>query len=119
LAYSNAGHNPPALLTRDGICRLTVGGPALGVFADASYEEGEVRLTAGDTLLMFSDGVTEAANARDEEFGEQRLVACASEQLARSPAVILDRILGSVRDFVGPTPQSDDITVAVARFRKT
>jgi phosphoserine phosphatase RsbU/P len=117
LVYSNAGHNPPALLTRNGVRRLTVGGPALGVFPDAVFEQAEVRLAAGDTLLMFSDGVTEATNASDEEFGEARLMACATEKPGRSPVEILDRILDSVRVFVGRTPQSDDITVAIARFR--
>lgn len=66
---------------------------------------------------MFSDGVTEATNALDEEFGEERLVACATEFLASSPVDMLDRILTSVRDFCGSTPQADDITATVIRFR--
>ena len=115
--YSNAGHSPPALLTRGGPLRLTSGGPILGAFPDASFEVGEARLSAGDTLLLFSDGVTEASNARDEEFGEERLVACAAEHSARSPAEMLDRILSAVREFCGSTPQTDDITAAAVRFR--
>ena len=115
--YSNAGHNVPALLTRAGVLRLTTGGPILGAFTDASFEEGALRLEAQDTLLMFSDGVTEASNARDEEFGEERLIACATEHLARSPIDMLDRILSAVREFCGSTPQADDITATAMRFR--
>jgi serine phosphatase RsbU (regulator of sigma subunit)/predicted ester cyclase len=115
--YSNAGHSPPALLTRGEVRRLRSGGPILGAFPDASFEEGGARLATGDTLLMFSDGVTEARNANDEEFGEARLIAHTEEHVARSPAEFLDGILGALREFVGPTHQSDDITVAVTRYR--
>jgi len=115
--YCNAGHSPPALLSRGDVRRLGSGGPILGAFPDASYEEGETRFAKGDTLLMFSDGVTEARNGIDEEFGEERLIARAVEHLARSPAEFLDGILGAVREFVGTTHPSDDVTVAVTRFR--
>jgi predicted ester cyclase len=116
LVYSCAGHNPPALLTGAKIRRLTSGGPILGAFSDASFEEGEERLLPGDTLVMFSDGVTEARDPRDEEFGEERLILCATANLARPPTEILDGVLGAVKEFVGSTPQSDDITVAVTRY---
>jgi len=115
--YSNAGHNAPVALTGKGVLRLTTGGPILGAIPDASFEEEELRLQPNDTLLMFSDGVTEAVNAREEEFGEARLIACATEHRTRSPVEILDRVLGAVREFCGPTPQSDDITTTVTRFR--
>ncbi|HET9795139.1 MAG TPA: SpoIIE family protein phosphatase [Thermoanaerobaculia bacterium] len=115
--HANAGHYPPALFTRGGVERLAASGPVLGAFAHAAYEAGEVRLEKGDTLLMFSDGVTEATNAEDEEFGEERLLGCAVENLGRSPAEIVDRILASVREFVGATPPTDDITATVTRFR--
>ena len=114
--YSNAGHCPPALLSGREVRRLASSGPILGAFPGASFAEGEARLTSGDTLLLFSDGVTEAQNGTEEEFGEERLIARASEQLARPPTEFLDEILSAVREFVGPTPQSDDVTVAVARF---
>jgi predicted ester cyclase len=115
--YATAGHNPPALLTPGGVRRLTSAGPILGAFPGASFTQGEARLAAGDTLLLFSDGVTEARNAADEEFGESRLLAAASEQRSRPPIEFLDGILDAVRSFVGPTPPSDDITIAVTRFR--
>lgn len=115
--YCNAGHSPPALLSRGDVRRLGSGGPILGAFPDASYEEGEARLKTGDTLLMFSDGVTEARNGVDEEFGEERLIAHAAKHFVHSPVEFLDGILGAVREFVGPTHPSDDVTVAVTRFR--
>jgi len=115
--YANAGHHPPALFRRGGVERLATGGPVLGAFAHAAYEEGEARLEKDDALVMFSDGVTEARNADDEEFGEARLVACAASLRARSSVEVLAAIFLSVRGFVGDTPQSDDITAAVMRFR--
>ncbi len=115
--YSNAGHASPVHLSRGEARRLRPGGPILGAFADPSFEDGVVRLEAGDVLLLFSDGVTEARNARDEEFGERRLLSRLSEGTDRPPQVMLDSLLGAVRDFVGPTPQADDITILVARFR--
>jgi phosphoserine phosphatase RsbU/P len=118
LVYANAGHTPPVLLSRGAVRRLGSGGPILGAFPDASFEDGETRLEEGDTLLMFSDGVTEARNDRDEEFGEQRLLDCASQYFAEAPADILDGALRAVRAFVGSMPQSDDITLAVTRFQR-
>jgi len=115
--YSNAGHSPPALLAAGEVRRLSPLGPILGAFPKASFAQGEARMGPGDTLVMFSDGVTEARNARDEEFGEERLLAQAAAHLDRPPAELLGRILDAVRRFVGATPQSDDITVAVTRFR--
>jgi ketosteroid isomerase-like protein len=115
--YCNAGHSSPALLTRGGVRRLAPGGPLLGAFPESCYSEGEARLGTGDTLLMFSDGVTEARNAADEEFGETGLLARCCEHRMRPPADLLDGILGAVREFIGTTPQADDITVAMARYR--
>jgi sigma-B regulation protein RsbU (phosphoserine phosphatase) len=89
----------------------------LGAFTHAEYGEGEVRLEPGDTLLMFSDGVTEARNAQDEEFGERRLIACAAENRDRPTTEVLARIFSAVREFVGETPPSDDVTATVTRFR--
>ena len=115
--YCNAGHNPPALLSGGEVRRLGSGGPILGAFPEASYEESEARLERGDTLLLFSDGVTEARNTADEEFGEGRLMARAAEHVGLPPAEFLDGILDAVREFVGSTAPCDDVTLAVTRFR--
>jgi ketosteroid isomerase-like protein len=117
LVYSNAGHNPPVLAARDGIRRLTAGGPILGPFADAVFEEETLRLHDRDTLVMFTDGVTEARSAGDEEFGEDRLMACLSTDAASAPIVLLNRVFAAVREFSQDADPSDDITVTVTRFR--
>jgi ketosteroid isomerase-like protein len=122
LIYSNAGHNPPALMTRDGIRRLTTGGPILGAFPDATFEQETLHVNARDTLVMFTDGVTEARGAGDEEFGEHRLIECLTtdaDAAASPPAVLLTRIFDAVREFCqhgDHGDQSDDITVTITRF---
>jgi ketosteroid isomerase-like protein len=118
LTYSNAGHNAAVLLTRDGTRRLSAGGPILGAFADAVFEEETLQLSDGDTLVMFTDGVTEARGPYDEEFGEFRLMACLRAYAASSPTVLLNRTFDAVREFCEQIDQSDDITVAVTRFRE-
>jgi predicted ester cyclase len=122
LISSNAGHNPPALVTRDGIHRLTAGGPILGAFADATFDEETRYLQNADTLVMFTDGVTEACNAQDEEFGDDRLLAClrhaaASSALPVPPAVLLSHTFTAIREFCQQADQSDDMTMTVTRFR--
>ncbi|HET7451600.1 MAG TPA: SpoIIE family protein phosphatase [Thermoanaerobaculia bacterium] len=115
--YSNAGHLWPALLAGSRVIRLGDGGPILGAFPDARYREAEVRLSAGDRLLLFSDGASEALNAEDEEFGEDRLIACAAGPGESSPTEILARVFRAIREFTGPGTPSDDITLSVTRFR--
>ena len=115
--YANAGHNPPALVARGRITRLTEGGPILGVFPDARFDEATLRLDDGDTLVMFTDGVTEARNGADEEFGEVRLMASARASASAPPLAVLDRLFGEVRDFCRGANQADDITMTVTRFR--
>ncbi len=78
ITYANAGHNPPLLLRGNGgVERLTEGGVVMGVFADAAFAQAELPWSPGDRLVFFTDGITEAANADGEEFGEERLVAAA------------------------------------------
>ncbi len=115
LTYANAGHNLPALLSRDGIRRLGVGGPILGAFANVTFEEETLTLRDGDLLTMFTDGVTEARNAAEEEFGEDRLLACLTAAPTQ-PTALLNHIVGAVRGFCGDAEQSDDITVTVTSF---
>jgi serine phosphatase RsbU (regulator of sigma subunit) len=117
LVYSNAGHNPPVLLTCNGMRRLAAGGPIVGAFGDAVFEEETLQLQGGETLVMFTDGVTEARGAGDEEFGEHRLMECLSLGAMSEPAVLLNRIFAAVREFCQQVDQNDDITVTVTRFK--
>jgi sigma-B regulation protein RsbU (phosphoserine phosphatase) len=114
LVYTNGGHNPPVLLGRDAMLRLTTGGPIVGAFADARFEEETLQLHDRDMLVMFTDGVTEARNTADEEFGDQRLLECLTR--APAPADLLSRVFAAVRDFSRPAEPTDDITLLVTRY---
>lgn len=113
---SNAGHNPPIVVRRDGtVHRLEKGGTPLGLFAASKFEEEELTLAPGDTLLLFSDGLSEAENSDLLEFGEDRLVESMTGERHREPEALLEFLLASVREFAGSHPQSDDITALVVR----
>jgi phosphoserine phosphatase RsbU/P len=113
---SNAGHNPPIVLMREGIRRLRAGGPILGWLPESSFEEETISLAEGDTVIMFSDGLIEARDTRDQEYGEERLIACASAFRSKPPSDVLTEIFCSVQQFCEGTPQGDDISVLVTRF---
>jgi phosphoserine phosphatase RsbU/P len=119
LAYVNAGHNPPMLLRRSGaIERLWTGGPPLGILGGAaSYQSDSVNLAPGDLLLIFTDGVTEAANEVNEQFGDERLERVLRETSTEPVASVCDRVLAAVVAFEDGQPQNDDITLVAARAR--
>ena len=117
LVYCNAGHNPPLVITRDGVSRLTTGGSVVGLFDDAEYEEGSVALQAGDTIVVFSDGVTEARNVRHVEFGDDRLVATMATQHGEPPQATVAAVLGELRAFCGDAVQYDDVTLVAVKYR--
>jgi phosphoserine phosphatase RsbU/P len=113
--YANAGHNPPLLARRDGrTARLSEGGIVLGLFPERGYEQGEMKLRAGDRLLFFTDGVTEAANGAGELFGEERLLQLLLDHRRQSASELLETILGAVADFSGGSFQDDVTLVALA-----
>ena len=116
LTYVNAGHNTPILRRSTGsVERLTVGGLPLGILANAGYESASVVLQPGDWLAIYTDGVVEAMNQRDEEYGEQRLVQVLDAGAASTPDEMLRRLMSDVDAFVGPTPQHDDITCLLVK----
>jgi hypothetical protein len=118
MAYVNAGHNQPMLRRRNGsLERLDVGGLPLGIQAGIKYEAGNTALDPGDWLLIFTDGVVEAVNSRDEEFGEQRLRPILEAWTAVSPADMLHHILTDLDAFVGNTPQHDDVTCLLIKAK--
>jgi sigma-B regulation protein RsbU (phosphoserine phosphatase) len=111
LAYANAGHNPPIIMNRKGsVTRLTTGGLVLGPFAEGSYSQEEVEFARTDSLVMFTDGITEAAGSGEEEFGEARLIGLMSENRGVSPADLNETIMTAVSQFCGG-PSQDDATV--------
>jgi steroid delta-isomerase-like uncharacterized protein len=116
LTYSNAGHNPPLLLTAAGVRRLTEGGPMLGVFEEADFPAETVHLSPGDTLVSFSDGVTDAVAPDGNDFGIERLVASVAGAYGQRPAEVLARLFDTVREFSGTAAPVDDVTMVVTRF---
>jgi sigma-B regulation protein RsbU (phosphoserine phosphatase) len=100
LIYANAGHNPPMLARQGGEClRLTEGGAVLGIFPEWQYEQGEIALRAGDRLLLFTDGVTEARNSAGEEFGEERLLEVLIRHRRLDASHLQKRIMDTVTEF--------------------
>ncbi|MEO5616175.1 MAG: GAF domain-containing SpoIIE family protein phosphatase [Candidatus Eisenbacteria bacterium] len=114
LRFSNAGHNYPMLRRADGrIEMLKTGGLPLGLFEDTEFVEGVSSFAPGDSLLLYSDGVSEALNSAGDEFGEERLERLWQEHGSRPPAQIVDLLLQELAAFRGPAVQNDDITLVV------
>jgi len=116
LAYTNAGHEHPFLLHRDGgVRRLSDGGTVLGFIEGFPYTEGEHPLAPGDLMVVFSDGITEAMNGRSEQFGEERVGEVLRRNAGRPPAEVVAALLDAATAHAGGTPQSDDMTVIAVR----
>jgi sigma-B regulation protein RsbU (phosphoserine phosphatase) len=118
LAYCNAGLPAPLLQRRNGAVEwLQEGGAVLGIMADAAFACGRARLEPGDTLIAYSDGISEARNVRDEEFGSKGLVTAARAQAAGTASTILYSLIGAVQDFAASRPRGDDLTLMIVRRR--
>lgn len=117
LTFVNAGHNPPLLLrkkTRD-IIRLSTGGVVLGAMKGLKMNEKTIDLQAGDLLVLYTDGITEAINQQEDQFGEERLIELLKENQELSSGDLKNLIIDQVYDFASGTPQADDITIMVLR----
>jgi len=115
--YVNAGHTYPLVVRSEGAVEpLELSNFPVGLFPDITFEAASSRLGKGDLVLLFSDGLTEAQNFRNELFGESRLNKVARECAKLSAAAASEKILKAVRAFVGPAPPSDDLTLVVLRF---
>ncbi len=119
MRYVNAGHNPPFLIENDGHEKtLTEGGLLLGVVENAEYDEGEIKLRNGDMILMYTDGVSEAMNNDEEEFGEKQIAHIVS----RNKELPLDELLGLIEKevsiFHGSSSYADDFTLLAAKILK-
>jgi sigma-B regulation protein RsbU (phosphoserine phosphatase) len=118
--YVNAGHNAPILLRASrSIERLEHGGPPLGLplfrSAEPEYQSGCVQLAAGDLLFIFTDGVIDAINEEEEEFGEERLLQLLRDMPHMNALDVRDRVMGELNTFVGHAHQQDDITCLLLR----
>ncbi|MGA9771172.1 MAG: SpoIIE family protein phosphatase [Blastocatellia bacterium] len=116
LAYSNGGHNTPLLMRVSGeIISLDQGGLPIGMMKGVQYQEASVYFNPGDSLIIYSDGITESINERDEEFGEERLIEVVKHNLSRSASGIRDRIDEALSRFVGTTAPVDDMTLMIIK----
>lgn len=114
--YVNAGHNPPMLLRRNEVHRLTGGGLPLGLFKGRTYELQHDKLESGDLLLVFTDGVTEANDPDENEFGEERLLEVVRANLDCSVQVLTEKVFAAIAEFsLGLHNPHDDITLVTVR----
>lgn len=120
LKFINAGHSPALVARSNGhIYQLSSGGFPLGILTDTSYERGEITLLNNEVLVIFSDGVVEANNIKDEEFGIERLSLAIVENMDRSAAGIRDKIESALSKFSGTVPANDDITLVIVKRKQT
>ncbi len=119
VTYSNGGHNPPVLMSHDKTVSFVplTGDRILGAMEDSTYHEKELHLSPGDSLFLYTDGITEAKNKSNELFGEKRLLDACLEMSGGSSKDIVDHITKTVGDFVLGAVQSDDITLLTISYK--
>lgn len=116
LSYANAGHEHPIILASAGsVNRLSTGGIMLGILDDFPFQDDSVQIKPGDTMVVFSDGVTEAMNGDEVQFGEGRLQEAIVRHREEDASVLLESIVNAVKSHAGAAPQMDDITILVVK----
>ncbi|MFN0141208.1 MAG: SpoIIE family protein phosphatase [Pyrinomonadaceae bacterium] len=116
LNFINAGHNPPLLARADGrVEQLESGGMPLGLMVVGDYEAGEAMLNSGDALVIYSDGVSEANNLNEDEFGLDRLKDVIRVNIKASASGLRDKVESALSDFTGTAPANDDITLVIVK----
>ena len=114
---TNGGHCPPLRIGRGGAEWLPATALPLGLFCSTRYEPSSLQLNEGESLLLYSDGVTEARNAAGEEYGPERLAATAAKLPGRTAREVVEAVLADLRGFRGPGPNADDVTVLSLAWR--
>jgi sigma-B regulation protein RsbU (phosphoserine phosphatase) len=112
----SAGHNPAFVYGVDGLRRLEADGMPVGLFDFASYVSTTLTLKPGDTIVMYSDGVTEAHSVDGAEFGEDRLVDVLKKHHGESAGDVLKHVVDAVQAFAKGAEQYDDVTALVVRY---
>jgi len=116
IEFSNAGHENPYLFSPGrSPRRLSCGGTVLGVADNLPFEEDTVSIDAGDTLVVFSDGINEAFGPNDEQFGEERLVKAVEANIDEPAHLMSERIVDAVTQFAAGAPQADDLTLVILK----
>ena len=119
VSYCNAGHDNPYIIRRDKkIMRLNTGGIVLGFVPEFSFEEDKIHLEPGSVMAIYSDGVTEAMNEQEEEFGEERFAEVVTHHMNNSSESIIQHILQAVEKHIGKMPQMDDMTLLLIKREK-
>ncbi len=116
ITFCNAGHNEPILIDKSGnVTRLKEGGMIVGILPDVTYEDKIINFPPGSLLVIYSDGITEAMNISEEEFGEERLIKFLKENKMLPASDLVDSVIKSVKDFAGNVEQMDDMTLVVLK----
>jgi sigma-B regulation protein RsbU (phosphoserine phosphatase) len=113
--YLNAGHNPPLLVRASGVEQIDPGGRPLGMFGDSTYADGRLEMQPEDLLIVYSDGLVEASNAADAEFGLERLLRLAPALRAMAPEQAGRVLLSEVDRFLGAARPQDDLSIILVR----
>jgi len=118
--YSNGGHNPPYILTADGKASQleNVGGLILGAMKDMEYDSNIIMLKPGESIFLYTDGVTEAFNKEDEEFTDKRLLSSLINKNNLTSEDLIDALIKIIKEFTNETEQSDDITCLSLKYLK-
>jgi phosphoserine phosphatase RsbU/P len=116
ITYCNAGHNEPFLFSKENnLTKLSTGGLVAGIVPSYPFEEAKLSAQPGELLVLFSDGITEAMNSNEEEFGEDRLMKVILKNRTELPENLIEIIFNEVKNFCGSTAQMDDMTIVVVK----
>jgi phosphoserine phosphatase RsbU/P len=116
MRFCNGGHNPAIIYGEGGLRRIEQGGMPVGMFEMAPYSGDQLEMKPGDTMMLYSDGVTEAHNVAGEEFGEERMVAVLKQHYQEAASVVLEKLIDEVKKFAHGAEQYDDVTALVVRY---
>ena len=119
LSYSNAGHCPPVILNEAATLMTMDANIPVGLMSNWQYTKQEVTLHPGDTVFIYTDGLTEAENAQHGQFGEQRMMEEINKDLRNNPRELIDHMTTAVHTFVNGAEQSDDLTLLAVQLTKT
>jgi len=117
LIYSSAGHEPPMVLRKAELHQLIEGDLLMGIDKEKIYGENIIEIQPDDILLMFTDGIVETLNSKDEEFSRKNLVEVVEENMHLSSSEIIKKLLSSLKDFLKGTPLTDEFTLALAKIK--
>ncbi|HBR57865.1 MAG TPA: hypothetical protein DEA22_10430 [Blastocatellia bacterium] len=115
--FCNAGHLAPVILGAEGFTSLESAGLPLGMFCDSNFVSSGVKLTSGETLLLFTDGATEALDDNGDEFGIQRLMQTMLQNCGNSPSELLTNCIGAVSAFRNGSSRNDDLSMLALKYR--